>query len=268
MLISLVLRFRSPGQKVPKLFTGHAVHAYLFNLLDALGYEKIDALHEMSEKPFTISPLMKGRKEADRDLYWIRIASFAQDISVLLGRLSERALPPLFIKGVKLFPERVLMDRKQPWVRETSFDDLYNTALVWAKAREEDAIGLRFVTPTTFKLAGSRLNIPLPSPRLVFQSLANRWNAFSPIPLWIDWPDFERRVTVAKCDVRTRLLDFGHFRQVGFVGECWFLIDPQAKLPLRHALYTLAQFAFYAGVGRKTTMGMGMVRPLQGRDVV
>ena len=40
------------------------------------------------------------------------------------------------------------------------------------------------------------------------------------------------------------------------------MVDPRAKPMLRQALYTLAQFAFYAGVGRKTTMGMGMVRPL------
>jgi CRISPR-associated endoribonuclease Cas6 len=115
-------------------------------------------------------------------------------------------------------------------------------------------------------MVNTRLNMPLPWPRLVFQSLANKWNAFAPMQLWINWADFDRQVTVARFDLKTKLLDFGGFRQVGFVGECWFLIDPEARVPLRHALYTLAQFAFYAGVGRKTTMGMGMVRPLGSRD--
>ena len=254
MLLSVLLVLRASKQTSLETFSGKKLHGWLIHLVSRYDKEKAQELHSSEEKPFTVSLL-----HPEPGTYWLRVTSFEEVFSSMLEEMLG------CVKEVKFGHDEYEVLRQHSeghtWAGRSTFDELYNDGLYLAR-KGERLVGLRFVTPTTFKLAGSRLNMPLPWPRLVFQSLANRWNAFSPIPLWIDWPDFERRVTVAKCDVRTRLLDFGHFRQVGFVGECWFLIDPQAKLSLRHALYTLAQFAFYAGVGRKTTMGMGMVRPL------
>lgn len=266
MLTSIVLRFRPRERVSPDRFTGQAAHAYFFHLLKTFGFKNIKTLHEMLEKPFTISPLMRGGK-AGNGPYWIRITSLVEELSAFILGLGPKELPPFFVGGIELVFDHIIKGRRERvWVRSSSFDELYNAGLIWAKAREDNLLGLRFVTPTAFRLVNSRLNMPLPWPRLVFQSLAKRWNTFAPMPLWVDWPKFGRWVTVTKFGLRTKLLDFGAFRQVGFVGDCWFLIDTRAPIELRHALYTLVQFAFYAGVGKKTTMGMGMVRPLH-RDL-
>ena len=55
------------------------------------------------------------------------------------------------------------------------------------------------------------------------------------------------------------MLRFRRSPQVGFVGQvtCGLMAENEAA---RCQLNALADFAFYAGVGMKTAMGMGMVR--------
>ena len=56
-------------------------------------------------------------------------------------------------------------------------------------------------------------------------------------------------------DVRTR--------EQGFVGTCRFTVRPSRVEPVyRKILATLAAYSYYAGTGRKTTMGMGLTRRL------
>ncbi len=123
-----------------------------------------------------------------------------------------------------------------------------------------DTVGLRFYSPTAFRLGNSGLNLPLPLPEQVFQSLLQKWDRFAPVPLELNREELKHHLGVARHSLKTRMLDFGTYKQVGFIGNCWFLMDGKTGQPSRQVLHTLADFAFYAGVGRKTTMGMGQVR--------
>ena len=151
---------------------------------------------------------------------------------------------------------------EHPWAGHSSFEELYNNGIAIAQ-QGKNTIGLQFVSPTAFRMVNSRLNMPLPLPHLVFRSLAEKWNAFSLLPLRINWQKFDRAVTIARHRLETQLLDFGRYAQVGFVGECLYLIDNRAGFQLLRTLQILAEFAFYAGAGRKTTMGMGQVRRIR-----
>jgi CRISPR/Cas system endoribonuclease Cas6 (RAMP superfamily) len=53
-------------------------------------------------------------------------------------------------------------------------------------------------------------------------------------------------------------------REQGFVGTCRFVVRA-ARVPAqcRKILATLARYSFFAGTGRKTTMGMGITRPIE-----
>jgi CRISPR-associated endoribonuclease Cas6 len=53
-------------------------------------------------------------------------------------------------------------------------------------------------------------------------------------------------------------LHFPKHKQKGFVGICSYLVRQEAEESAQ--LTALAEFARYAGVGSKTTMGMGQVR--------
>ncbi|MDP2662237.1 MAG: CRISPR system precrRNA processing endoribonuclease RAMP protein Cas6, partial [Dehalococcoidia bacterium] len=59
----------------------------------------------------------------------------------------------------------------------------------------------------------------------------------------------------------TRLASFGDYSETGFFGHAVYEC-PSASDEERRLINTLADFAFFAGVGAKTTMGMGQCRRL------
>ena len=103
--------------------------------------------------------------------------------------------------------------------------------------------------------------MPLPLPELVFGSLLQRWNAFAPLTL----PEEVRRyaqecLAVSRYRLQTRMLQFGAAMSVGFVGQCQYTALVWDAYWLR-AIALLAAYAFYSGVGIRTTVGMGRVYP-------
>lgn len=274
MLTSIVLIIR-PGEDCglpPTL--GNAVHGCFLNLIQGLEPALAVQLHDSKgEKLFTAS-LLQGPLSTKAELlhlrkgdnYWLRFTSLNLPLSLLLWELSAGSVGRIRLFDAEFQVAKVAkLPEEHPWAGQSSFEELYNNGVALARGgKDGHMIGLQFASPTAFRLVDSRLNMPLPWPHLVFQSLAKKWNAFSPIPLWIDWSAFDRLVTVARHRLETRMLDFSRYHQVGFVGECWYLIDRKASSRLVQALHTLADFAFYAGVGAKTTMGMGLTRPIVG----
>jgi CRISPR-associated endoribonuclease Cas6 len=117
---------------------------------------------------------------------------------------------------------------------------------------------LHFVTPTFFRRSGS--NYPLPEPLLVFGSLIQRWNQFAPQPV----PDDIANALMSRLTIRylnlNSVTSSAHARTVGCVGRITFHL-PKATLSERQWLSALSQYSRYAGVGAKTTLGFGLVRP-------
>lgn len=135
--------------------------------------------------------------------------------------------------------------------------------LLQAASPNEPEVTLELVTPTTFRRG--KLNVPLPEPRLVFGGLAAKWNAGSPIPVDAGFgPWLEEHVGVARLDVRTSLADGVHSPLVGFTGRVTFRAFDRQPVRVKQ-LGALARFAFYAGVGHKTTLGLGRARLLDPR---
>jgi CRISPR-associated endoribonuclease Cas6 len=64
------------------------------------------------------------------------------------------------------------------------------------------------------------------------------------------------------------MLEFGSYRQIGFAGECTYEFATDAPGELKRQVSLLADFAFHAGVGYKTTMGMGQAMRIGVRDPV
>jgi len=268
VLLSLVLELEPRGKLQNPTSLGRASHAGFLGLISRIDPDLGNRLHSAEVKPFTLAilpaphPGEKGRNRLCQRTIRLRLTSLEQDLSTFLWSLEPADIGAIRLLSTECKVIQVVKCSDDLWAGRSSFAELYNNGLV--KGRDgESLIGLKFLSPAVFRMAESRLSMPLPWPRLVFQSLAARWNAFSPIPLEIDWPAFERQVSVARHRLETKMLDFGRYRQVGFVGECWYLIDRKADLRLRQALHTFADFAFYAGVGAKTTMGMGLVRRIE-----
>jgi CRISPR-associated endoribonuclease Cas6 len=155
-----------------------------------------------------------------------------------------------------------------PWAGSATFEALARTHLVGGR-RPPTRVDLVFTTPTTFHSQGRSL--PLPLPRLVFGSLIDRWNAYA--PLRID-PEVlavvDQAAIIGRYELRTELVPIGGGVQVGFVGRCGYVLPPgrgirPADEYAWRVLHLMASYAFFAGIGAKTTMGMGTTRGVLGR---
>jgi CRISPR-associated endoribonuclease Cas6 len=156
----------------------------------------------------------------------------------------------------------------EPWAGFARFDELLARA-----SEHETTWHIQFVTPTTFKTGDAAM--PLPVPRLCFQSWLNSWDEHAPLPFFQD--KVMRRAFLADVVEWGVSVTYDHLRLVqaplyfdgartreqGFVGTCRFTArSPKIELAHRKILSTLAAYSYYAGTGRKTTMGMGLTRRL------
>ena len=134
-------------------------------------------------------------------------------------------------------------------------------------ARDDRAIALRFDSPTALSFnddAGKKFDL-LPTPWRVFDSLCRKWNAFAETPIAVPeavraW--VETNVLVSGHNIHTEALLFDRFTQKGFVGSVVYETKSDDAAMTR-VVNALADFALYAGVGYKTTMGMGQARRVQ-----
>lgn len=116
-------------------------------------------------------------------------------------------------------------------------------------------INLTFCTPTTFRQQD--YDSALPTRDCVFSSLITRWNKYSNIELY---PELIQLIFPSYFDIRTEILADSRSKFIGCVGNISYRILKDVELLTIKQINALADFALYSGVGRKTPMGMGMVR--------
>jgi CRISPR-associated endoribonuclease Cas6 len=177
-------------------------------------------------------------------------------------------VPTLHLGGCSLGVSRVAVtpESGEPWAGFASFENLLAHA-----SEVETSWRLCFATPTAFKSGDA--DLPLPIPRLCFQSWLNSWDEHAPCPFFTDKGERKRfleevvegHVSVDFSQLRTAEQTFyfdGHrTRERGFTGICRLAVRPAKTSPHhRKVLGALARYSFYAGTGRKTTMGMGVTR--------
>ena len=145
-------------------------------------------------------------------------------------------------------------DNGNPWSRYTSYPDLITQA---ARQGEQHRIALRFLSPTSFR--NGDVDLPLPLPRLVFQSYLKRFCEFYPVEFLPEFEDLVERYTgISRMDwVRTETIKTKRIALAGFTGDVTFQIDPKAPADLVRQMNLLADFAFFCGTGRKTSIGLG-----------
>lgn len=267
---------------------GRAIHELFFRVV---GEPLASYLHDAHQyKPFSVSGFL--HPESDRAFYghlqpgarvWIRLTATQPDVIAALEAYRARTMAEISQgKGVEEEIDRMnwqitdMMWEGHPWSGLETYEALLNRQ---DNQPTPNSIGLEFVSATTFRSYG--VNTPLPVTRLVFSSLHKQWAAFTGEPLWNE-DTFEAflefYVLVSRFDIETTICNIKNGgRIVGFEGPVSFSFNKVNKsllhkdedlanmvhgsLPeLKRTLAVLADFAFYTGVGRKTTTGMGMVR--------
>jgi CRISPR-associated endoribonuclease Cas6 len=200
-----------------------------------------------------------------------------------LAEPGARKLPFIRIGKREFLLEEVVSvpDNASAWVGFTSFGDLVASAQS-RRMGNQSSLTLAFASLTTFswihvadKTYGSHYAC-LPLPKYIFPSLARRWQEIAPpelVPL-VQKERIERYVeadgiVIDTYELKSHEVHFVRHPQRGFLGSCTYLLrgpdeptTPDAPLTVRQQLFLLASLAFYSGIGYKTTMGMGQVRPL------
>ena len=120
----------------------------------------------------------------------------------------------------------------------------------------EKTIAFHLATPTAFRQG--KYDSPLPTRDNVFKSLCDRWNTYSEIPIN---PEIIEYIFPSKFDIKTEVVkNYDTHSFIGCVGEIGYRILGDASPDAIKQINALADFAMFAGIGRKTTMGMGIAR--------
>ncbi|MEA5420422.1 CRISPR system precrRNA processing endoribonuclease RAMP protein Cas6 [Spirulina sp. CCNP1310] len=230
-----MIRVELQGERPFPKEIGRACQALVLDWFKRADPALAQRLHDQSPCPWRLYPRLEG----DRRLYL--------EIGLLQGEL----LAPLLWGLGQQWGERLMLTKVACQVvgverlRRCSWEELMDLA-------GGESLGLRFISPTSFKQEGGIQ--PFPLPELVFGGLLRRWNHWSPL----EWhlPPVVWGGRVAAYELKTVPLFLHGLTEIGAVG--WvryeFPAGEMGAIALR-----LARFGEFAGVGRKTGWGMGHV---------
>ena len=266
---SLILTLIPQSTIPPGYLKGKHLHALFLNLVSSVDRTLGTHLHDQkTDKAFTLSPLQIGHpKTTDFILQreqkypikagtpcWWRIALLNDSLFGNLTQLWLNLNPqqPWHLGPANLQITSILGTPHTdfPWANYAAYADIYAQA-----SEEERQINLAFCTPTAFRQM--QFDTALPTRDLVFNSLLRKWNQYSGIEFFLDliepiYPSF--------FDIHTEIIDDARSKFIGCVGVMNFRILGEVESVKIKQINALADFAVYSGVGRKTPMGMGMVR--------
>ncbi len=269
---SLVLNIIPKSPIPPQFLTGRHLHALFLTLVSAVDSDLGDYLHnQTNDKAFTLSPWqISGQRRFEYGIYsleweykhpipagtscWWRISLLDDRLFGQLTKLWLNLNPQhswhigpadLQIARIWATPQPA-----QPWANFAPYATLYEMA-----SETDRQIAFNFTTPATFRQGES--DMALPTREAVFHSLIHRWNKYSGIELS---PDLVEQVFPSFFNIRTAVASNYRAKLIGCIGQISYRILGDADPLTIKQINALADFALYAGVGRKTPMGMGMVR--------
>ncbi|MGQ9680616.1 MAG: CRISPR-associated endoribonuclease Cas6 [Candidatus Bathyarchaeia archaeon] len=123
---------------------------------------------------------------------------------------------------------------------------------------------LVFRTPTYLSSMGSKYESLFPEPVQVFSNLMRVWDAFSDSRVFgeeglEDYKEWMRsQMGVSAYELRTRLVEMGRKKAVGFTGWAEYEMDESGEW--NRVTVALARFAEYSNIGGNRTGGFGEVK--------
>ena len=247
--------------------SGRHLHALFLDLVRAHNPALSAELHgQTTQKAFTLSPLQTNvnlqhspgtlqwsyRKAIPAGaLCWWRItllddALFEQLAHLWLGITAQQQWQ---LGGSPIQVTRVIGTRQteQPWSGYVSYAQLLEEA-----SDRTRKLPFRLCTPTNFRI--SDYDSSIPTRDRLFKSLLKRWNHYSGIPFE---PDIISAIYPGEFSIRSEIAIDSRSKFIGAVGNLSFNILGEVSPTTIKQINALAAFSLFAGVGRKTPMGMG-----------
>ena len=277
MPISTVIYLIPPEDVTLRPTMGHHAHAAFLSLLRTSNPEKAEEIHATSaQKPFTVSPLIgKGERRGDflhiraGTECWLRFTFLDDELFAHFGNaFLTQSMPSIRLGEARFQLSRLVASGAEvnDWSGAKTYEDLIESA------RTDAQMQVRFHSPTAFRELSPRGRKTRNQPHIdlvrCYQSWLNKWNAFAPMQIdkqsLLDFVNCHAGLTATES--RSKMLDFGRHKSVGFVGNCAYQFfaerqsDDGGNIEMLRLVNLLADFAFYCGTGYKTTMGMGQTR--------
>jgi CRISPR-associated endoribonuclease Cas6 len=269
MPYSLVLNL-VPLAPIPKThLSGRHLHALFLDLVRSHNPTLGTTLHgQTTQKAFTLSPLQTqlDKQQNPGTLQWshpraipanthcwwritlLDDSLFAQLAHLWLG-LSNQQQWLLGGSPIQVTSVMGTQQASQPWASYMSYAQLVEQA-----SDRNRKLPFRLCTPTNFRI--SDYDSCMPTRDRVFKSLLKRWNHYSGIP----FPeDLINAIYPSEYSLHSEIAIDSRSKFIGSVGTITFNILGDIFPSTIQQINALASFALYAGIGRKTPMGMGQV---------
>ena len=222
MLISILLTLTTDQPATLPPAVGRANYANVLRLLGELDPVLAKSTHDGDgPKPITCSSLQNvrygksGMEVAPGTDYYVRVTGLTPPVSQALHQVLKDKLQdtqqdtPPFLWRIDDHTFRVSAmtcdPTLNPWTGQTTYEQLAATQLLRSDSLPRQ-VTLDFASPTAFK--SKEINIPMPMPGLVFGSLVERWNAFSPVTLSPDMRRYgEEMVSLFRYKLETRSVE-------------------------------------------------------------
>lgn len=264
MMGAYTLTLEAEQEMVLPPFVGWANYAEALQWLRQVDQQLAQIVHDGNgPKPITCSSLMDvplGRRsillKAGQRVR-VRMTTLHADVTQVVNSALQEQPPQQWRIGRQSL--RVVAVTCDPAIDPTtglaSYEEIAEGWLL-ADSTIAPEISMTLASPTTFHSRG--VQVPLPMPNLLLGSLADRWNAFSPIPLEPIVREYvESAVGVSYCRLQSMAVSQKRGNVIiGCMGDVTYR-------SLRHDHYWLAvfqmlcDFALYSGVGISTTAGLG-----------
>lgn len=262
MLSSFVIELETLEAIVLNGYGGEAIHGLFFEVLNNYSKKVAEYLHNGSnrQKPFSLSGILEKKPKTEGKI----ILESGEKASFRISILEEKLLPDTlaaFGKALNLKTSLTLGNGKillknihykegqNLWVRSSLYPKLFE------EAQPDDKIQFKFFSPTSFRIRGNQCT--LPGAYLIFGSLIDRWNSFSGITFDKSFTEKLHTIYPSQFKLKSEIVNFSNYKVIGFKGVLEYRLGKEFARKEKKILNTLADFAFYSGIGYKTTMGMG-----------
>lgn len=277
MPYSLIVNGYPTQDAFPASVQGPAVQGMFLHLLEQVDPAVAARLHaENRYRPYTLSPLGIGNPDiafrgfqlppettlARHTPCYLRVTLLDDNLFPTFARYFLTRAEPTFQLGPVQFTVISIIANPDPrniWSQAYSYPELIEQV---RQSPLSHHITLHFITPLSFSKGD--IDLPLPVPRLVFQSYLKRFQEFHDFPFLPDFVELvESYVGIARMTrMRTGTIKTKNVMLSGFTGEVRFDISKKAPKEFLFQATLLSEFAFFCGTGKKTTVGMGQTLKL------
>ncbi len=266
MPIALMFTLRPEVAAQVPASLGRATHAAILALIARNNPALAEKLHGCGgTKPLTISNLLGSTARGNtmqvvpNREYGLRVTLLSTELEEIAATWTPDSIGTLELDRMCWNITAISTDtRVNPWAGQSSYEGLAAPALLNTNEGPGRWV-IEFAAPVTFRRGG--INVPLPTPDLVFGSLLDKWNALAPLSLPESVRSFAaEQLAVSRFDLRSvgEPIKNGAW-QIGALGRCTYTALNHDRYWLA-CIEVLARFAFYAGVGAGTTRGFGRAR--------